>query len=189
MKRKIPFYFTLDEFGNFPAMNDFETTISACAGRNIFFMLIMQSYAQFNNVYGEAIAEIIRDNLNMHVFFGSNNPATLEEFSRERGQHTRIPPLSALNGQGVEIDNYQLETIALVPKSMLARLEPGECIVTEANCGHVLYSRPERYYLCEEFRNRPLADEKEYKCSVDPLDRRYVYQLNLKKKSRFPWDF
>ena len=189
-KRKVPFYFILDEFGNFPAMKDFETTISACAGRNIFFILIMQSYAQLSNVYGASVAEIIRDNLNMHVFFGSNNPATLEEFSKECGQYTRISPLSALNGQGSEIDNYLLETISLVPKSMLAHLETGECIVTEANCGYVLYSRLERYYLCEELCNHPLADEKEYECPIDLLDRRYIYTLDFKKEKRkFDFDF
>ena len=189
-KRKVPFYFILDEFGNFPAMNDFDTTISACAGRNIFFILIMQSYAQLNNVYGTDVAEIIRDNLNMHVFFGSNNPATLQEFSKECGEHTRISPLSALNGKGAEIDNYTLETIALVPKSMLAHLEPGECIVTEANCGYVLYSRLERYYLCGEFNHLPLADEGEYISPIDPLDRRYVYTPSSKKRGRnFNFDF
>ncbi|MDE7106927.1 MAG: type IV secretory system conjugative DNA transfer family protein [Clostridiales bacterium] len=104
-KLDVPFYFILDEFGNFPAIKDFETTISACAGRNIFFILIIQSYAQLNNVYGQAVAEIIRDNLNMHVFMGSNNPETLEAFSRECGQKTRISPLSALNGNPEEIDH------------------------------------------------------------------------------------
>ncbi len=176
-KRKIPFYFILDEFGNFPPMKDFETTISACAGRNIFFILIVQSYAQLNSVYGDAVAAIIRDNLNMHIFFGSNNPQTLEEFSRECGQFTRIAPASVLNGKGAEIDNYQFETIQLIPKSMLAHFSPGECIVTEANCGYVLFSRLERYYLCKEFTDMPLSDEKEYIGRLNPFDKKYTYRL------------
>ena len=49
-KLDVSVYFILDEFGNFPALKDFETTISACAGRNIFFILIIQSYAQLNSV-------------------------------------------------------------------------------------------------------------------------------------------
>ena len=75
-KLAAPFYFILDEFGNFPKIMGIETTISACAGRNIFFMLIIQSYAQLNCVYGADVAEIIRDNLNVHIIFGSNNPST-----------------------------------------------------------------------------------------------------------------
>lgn len=188
-KLDVPFYFILDEFGNFPAINDFETTISACAGRNIFFMLIIQSYAQLNNVYGAAVAEIIRDNLNMHVFMGSNNPETLEAFSRECGQKTRISPLSALNGNTEEIDHYQIETIPIVPRSMLAHFDAGECIVTEANSGYVLFTKLERYYLLREMNNLPLSSEKEYKCSVNPFDKRYTYVIKQAKKSPFDFDF
>lgn len=182
-KLGVPFYFILDEFGNFPALRDFDTTISACAGRNIFFILIIQSYAQLNNVYGPDTAEIIRDNLNMHVFFGSNNPKTLEEFSRECGEYTRISPLSALNGTGSEIEDYRLDTISLVPKSMLSYFQPGECIVTEANCGYVLFSRLERYFLCREFEDLPIADENNYHCSVDKFDPKYVYSMRKPKSS------
>ncbi|MDE5593168.1 MAG: type IV secretory system conjugative DNA transfer family protein [Clostridiales bacterium] len=187
-KLDVPFYFILDEFGNFPAIKDFETTISACAGRNIFFILIIQSYAQLNNVYGAAVAEIIRDNLNMHVFMGSNNPETLEAFSRECGQKTRISPLSALNGNTEEIDHYQIETIPIVPRSMLAHFDAGECIVTEANSGYVLFTKLERYYLLREMNDLPLSSEKEYKCSVNPFDKRYTYVIK-QSKSPFDYDF
>lgn len=182
---EVPFYFVLDEFGNFPAIKDFDTTISACAGRNIFFILIIQSYAQLSNVYGTAVAEIIRDNLNMHVFMGSNNPETLEAFSRECGQKTRISPLSALNGSKEEIDHYQIETIPIVPKSMLAHFEEGECIVTEANSGYVFFSKLERFYKIDEMKELPLSSEKEYKCSVNPFDKRYTYTVSADRK---PYD-
>lgn len=188
-KLAAPFYFILDEFGNFPAIKDFETTISACAGRNIFFILIVQSYAQLNKVYGTAVAEIIRDNLNMHVFLGSNNPETLEAFSKECGLKTRISPLSALNGDKENIEHYQLETIPIVPKSMLSHFEAGECIVTEANCGYVLFSKLERYYLLDEMKNLPLSFEKEYASSVNPFDKRYTYVLPQKQRRRFNFDF
>lgn len=189
-KLDVPVYFILDEFGNFPALKDFETTISACAGRNIFFILIIQSYAQLDSVYGHDVAEIIRDNLNVHIFFGSNNPSTLEAFSRECGQQTRISPLSALNSRGADIDNYHFETIPLVPKSMLAHFQPGECIITEANSGYVMFSRLERYFLCEEFKDLKLASEKDYTCEINPFDKRYTYVLPKdKKRSRYTFDF
>lgn len=184
----VPFYFILDEFGNFPAIKDFDTTISACGGRNIFFILIVQSYAQLNNVYGSDVAEIIRDNLNVHVFFGSNNPATLNEFSIECGKQTRLSPLSALNGGSADIDNYQLETIPLVPKSMLSRFNAGECIVTEANCGYVMFSKLERYFLCDEMSDLPKSSEKDYVCKVNPFDQRYTYEYKISCKKN-PFDF
>ena len=188
-KLEVPFYFILDEFGNFPAIKDFETTISACAGRNIWFILIIQSYAQLNNVYGAAVAEIIRDNLNVHIFFGSNNPDTLKSFSDECGQQTRLSPLCVLNGKGADIENFQIETIPLVPKSMLSHFVPGECIITEANSGYVMLSKLERYYLCDEFKNLELAFEKDYECGVNPFDQRYAYKLpKSTKKSRGLFD-
>ncbi|MDE6408101.1 MAG: type IV secretory system conjugative DNA transfer family protein [Anaeroplasmataceae bacterium] len=185
-KLDVPFYFILDEFGNFPKIVDFETVVSACAGRNIWFILILQSYAQLNNVYGQHIAEIIRDNLNLHVFIGSNNPETLNEFSKECGQATRISPLCALNGNKEEIETYQIETIPLMPKSILAGLKVGECIVTEANCGYVLYSKLERYFQCAEFNQLPLADDKKYITAINPLDRKYAY---VRKPKNNDWDF
>ncbi len=184
---EVPFYFVLDEFGNFPAINEFDTTISACAGRNIFFILIIQSYAQLVNVYGKEVSEIILDNLNVKVFMGSNNYSTLEQFSRECGERTRISPLSALNGRGDDIDNYQLETIRLVTKSRLSCLGEGECIVTEANSGYVLFSKLTRYYRCPEFTALPAASEHDYVSSVNPFDEKYIFTLK-KSRPRRGWD-
>lgn len=188
-KLDVPVYFILDEFGNFPALKDFETTISACAGRNIFFIVIIQSYAQLDSVYGHDVAEIIRDNLNVHIFFGSNNPSTLESFSRECGQQTRISPLSALNGKGADLEYYQIETIPLIPKSMLAHFQPGECIITEANSGYVMFSKLERYFLCDEMKDLKLASEKDYYCKINPSDKKYTYVRPKDKKRKFNFDF
>ena len=181
-KLDTPFYFILDEFGNFPAIQDFETVISACGGRNIFFILILQSYAQLNNVYGHDISEIIRDNLNVHVFIGSNNPPTIQDFSRECGEWTRVAPISALNGSKEHIDSYHVETIPLVPKSMLSRLQVGECIVTEANCGYVMLSKMERYYLCDEFANLEKSSATDYVSDVKPLEDKYAYNYVSRKE-------
>lgn len=172
-----PWYFMLDEFGNFPRMADFETVISACRGRNIFFCLIIQSYAQLVGVYGRNTADIIKDNVNVHIFMGSNNPETLSAFSDECGKYTRISPLSALNGNKEVINNYQIETIPLMPISKLSKFAEGECVVTEANSGYVMLSRMERYYKCKEFEPVPVSNE-EQSSEIDPLDDRYVYNYD-----------
>lgn len=188
---EIPFYFVLDEFGNFPCIENFKHNISISAGRAIFFILILQSFAQLDEVYGEKTAAIIRDNLNVQIMLGSNNPSTLEEFSRGCGEYTRISPLSALNGTGTDIEQYQTETIRLIPKSMLAHFEPGECAVTEANSGYVLWSKLERYYLCPEFSDAPLVDEQKYTSKFDPFNKRYYYTIPEKilKKKEYVFDF
>ncbi|MBQ9920713.1 MAG: type IV secretory system conjugative DNA transfer family protein, partial [Clostridia bacterium] len=166
---KRPFYFLLDEFGNLPEFNDFDKVISACAGRNIWFLLILQSYAQLNNIYGEETAEIIKDNLNVHVFFGTNNPDTKRQFSEECGKKTIISPTSALNGSGEAIEHFEKDTVSLVPVSTLTGLSPGECIVTQMR-DDVLWSRFERSYTCPEFES-DLADpdDRDIKlCFSDP---------------------
>lgn len=174
-KLKKPCYFVLDEFGNFPALNDFETTISACAGRNIWFILIIQSYAQLEQVYKKDVAMIIKDNLNVHIFFGSNNPETLEEFSRECGKKTIISPMCALSGNAPYIDRFEKDVIPLIPVSKLVRFEEGECIVTEANCGYVMLSKLERFYRCDEFNNLPVSYMNEYEVDINPFDKKYEY--------------
>ena len=181
-----PFYFILDEFANFPKIKDFEVTIAACASRNIWFVLVLQSYSQLNAVYGANIANVIKQNMNVHVFVGSNDPETLKSFSEECGEITRISPLSALNGSKNEIDNYVIETIPLMPKSRLASLKEGECIVTEANSGYVLFSKMERYYKCDEFNHLPLSKIEDYVSEVNPFDTKYIY-VGTKLRSRRSW--
>lgn len=173
----VPCYFILDEFGNFPKIENFKTLISASAGRQVFFILIMQSFAQLNEVYGNNTAEIIRDNLNVQIMLGSNNHGTLEEFSKSCGEYTRFSPLSALNGSGSEIEQYQIETIRRIPKSMLSHFEAGECVVTEANSGYIMWSKLERYYLCPEFCVSETDDTKKYLSGLNPFDEKYSYTM------------
>lgn len=168
-----PFYFLLDEFGNLPKFNDFDKVISACAGRNIWFLLILQSYAQLYNIYGKETAEIIKDNLNTHVFFGTNNPETKREFSEECGRKTIIAPTSALNGDGESIQRFDKDTVALVPVSMLTKLMPGECIVTQMR-EDVLWSRIERSYTCPEFTDDQVNPD-DRKMQLHFSDARYTF--------------
>ncbi len=186
-----PFYFLLDEFGNLPKFNDFDKVISACGGRNIWFLLILQSYAQLNNIYGNETAQIIKDNLNTHVFFGTNNPETKREFSEECGKKTIISPTSALNGSGEYIEKYDKDVVALVPVSDLTHINPGECIVTQMN-EDVFWSRIERCYTCPEFDsdNSLPAQRKQLLKFSDP---KYAYVVKKKEKKpslrRNPFDF
>ncbi len=184
-KLDVPFYFILDEFGNFPKILNFDTVISACGGRNIYFILVLQSYAQLRNIYQSDVADIIRDNLNVHVFFGSNNPSTLDEFSKECGKRARISPRSALCGTEPEIVDYNVDEVSVMPVSTLAALKPSECIVTEINSGYVLSSRLERYFTCAEFKDLPIANERDYVCRTNPFDDKYRYVMKRSYRRRF----
>lgn len=73
-------HFLLDEFGNIPAIKDFETKISTSRSRNMFFHLFLQSYEQLDTVYGSKIASIIIDNCNQQNFLGSQSIKTKQNF-------------------------------------------------------------------------------------------------------------
>lgn len=75
-------YYLLDEFGNMPKINKFETMITVGRSRKIWFIIVIQSYAQLDSVYGEKISEIIKGNCPMKMFIGSNDMKTCEEFSK-----------------------------------------------------------------------------------------------------------
>ena len=173
--RKNPFYFILDEFGNMPEFRDFDTVVSSCGGRNIWFWLVIQSYAQLKNVYGDK-SEVVKDNLNMHIYLGTNNPETKQSFSNECGRKSVISPLSALNGDGEFIDHYVREEVAAVPVSRLSKMEIGECIITRMNAD-VVWSRLERYYTCPEMIEEP-NEKCRYVSSFEPGDPKYEYNLS-----------
>lgn len=178
-----PFYFMLDEFGNLPKFKDFDKVISACGGRNIWFLLILQSYAQLYNIYEKNIAEIIKDNLNTHIFFGTNNPQTKREFSEECGKKTIIAPTSALNGTGESVEKYEKDTVSLIPVSALNRIEPGECIITQMR-EDVLWSHIERSYMCAEFDGEVCRVEDRMP-KIRFSDPKYNYRMKKEQKSPF----
>lgn len=168
-----PFYFLLDEFGNLPPFADFDKVISACGSRNIWFLLILQSYAQLNNVYSPQIAEIIKDNLNMHIFFGTNNPQTKREFSEECGSKTILSPISALNGTGEMVEHYISDRVPLIPVSSLSELPVGECIITQMR-EPVLLAHTERSYLCPEFSGKK-SDPRDRVPPLDFYNKKFIY--------------
>ena len=172
--RKNPFYFILDEFGNMPEFKDFDTVISSCGGRNIWFWLIIQSYAQLESVYGKS-AEIVKDNLNMHVYLGTNNPETKQSFSNECGKKTVISPLSALNGDSDSITHFVRDEVAAVPVSRLSKMAVGECFITRMN-SDVVESRLERYYNCPELIE-PFLGEGSYIAPFEAGDPKYEYPV------------
>ena len=184
-----PFYFLLDEFGNLPKFGSFDKVISACGARNVWFLIVLQSYAQLYNIYGKETAEIIKDNLNTHVFFGTNNPQTKQEFSDECGKKTIIAPTSALNGSGESINRYDKETVPLVPVSALSKIEIGTCYVTQMR-ENVLLSRMERSYTCPEFQNEP-ASIKDRTPTVNFADPKYSFVIpkyNTARRHAFDFD-
>lgn len=81
-------YFILDEFGNMPKIEKFDKMITVGRSRKIWFNMVVQSYSQLNNVYGEKVADIVKSNCGMKMFIGSNDIGTCKEFSELCGNMT-----------------------------------------------------------------------------------------------------
>lgn len=81
-------YFILDEFGNMPKIDKFDKMITVGRSRKIWFNMIVQSYTQLNNVYGDHVADIVKSNCGFKMFIGSNDIGTCEEFSKLCGNMT-----------------------------------------------------------------------------------------------------
>ncbi len=118
-------YFILDEFGNMPKIDKFDKMITVGRSRKIWFHMIIQSFAQLNNVYGETVAEIVKGNCGIKMFIGSNDNGTCEEFSKLCGNMTvRSTSVSGSTGDKGDQVNFsnQLTSRPLIYPSELMKL-------------------------------------------------------------------
>ena len=59
---KIRMNFILDEFANFTKIDTFQSMLTVSRGRNIRFIICLQSFAQIEERYGREGAQNIMDN-------------------------------------------------------------------------------------------------------------------------------
>lgn len=118
-------YFILDEFGNMPKIDKFDKMITVGRSRKIWFNMVVQSYAQLDNVYGDKVSNIIKSDCGMKMFIGSNDIETCEEFSKLCGNMT-VSTSSISSAMGDKQGNInvssQLQTRPLIYPSELQKL-------------------------------------------------------------------
>ena len=120
-------YFIMDEFGNMPKISKFDKFITVGRSRKIWFTMIVQSYAQLNNVYGDNVADIIKGNCGIKMFIGSNDMQTCKEYSELCGNITIAS--TSTSGSAHSDTNYSTsyQTRPLIYPSELQRLNhPGD---------------------------------------------------------------
>lgn len=115
-------YFILDEFGNMPQISKFDKMITVGRSRKIWFNMVVQSYAQLNNVYGDTVANIVKSNCGMKMFIGSNDIETCKEFSELCGNMTVSTTSISQSGQKDMSVSSQLQTRPLIYPSELQKL-------------------------------------------------------------------
>lgn len=81
------FIFKLEELGNFPVIPAFGTMLSAGAGRNIFFELVIQDYQQIEGKYKDDFRNI-RTNCQLTICLKVTDEKTAKEISDRMGAYT-----------------------------------------------------------------------------------------------------
>ncbi len=116
-------YFIMDEFGNMPKIEKFDKFITVGRSRKIWFTMIIQSYAQLNNVYGETVADIVKGNCGIKMFIGSNDMGTCKEYSELCGNITVVTSSTSSSGAGKDVNvSQQTQVRPLIYPSELQRL-------------------------------------------------------------------
>lgn len=126
-------YYVMDEFANMPKIQNIDAMITVSRGIGICLLMVVQDYAQININYGEAIAEVIKSNCNIHIFLGTENQKTKEEFSTRCGQtsvETKSTSESKTKGDTTKSTSVQKVSRALITPDELGYLKEGEMIVS-----------------------------------------------------------
>jgi len=141
-------YFIMDEFGNMPKIEKFDKFITVGRSRKIWFTMIIQSYAQLNNVYGDTVADIVKGNCGIKMFIGSNDMGTCKEYSELCGNITVVTTSTSGSATSTDVNiSSQTQVRPLIYPSELQRLNhPGDIghsiIVTFGNFPLKTYFSP-----------------------------------------------
>ncbi len=112
--------FLLDEFANMPPLKDVTTMITAARSRLMRFTMIIQNFAQLNEVYGEQNAETIKGNCGNMIYLISTELRALEEISKMCGE------IKVKTGKD---EKEKEETRPLITISDLQKLKMNEVII------------------------------------------------------------
>ncbi len=126
-------YFLLDEFGNFPKISQMTSMITVSRSRNIFFMLMLQSYSQLNGKYGPNDANTIISNCDYEMFLLTADVDTAKKFSQKLGQRsiTSRSRSSSKNKGGESSSRSESErTRNLIHPDELMKLQMGNYILS-----------------------------------------------------------
>ncbi|EAW7215127.1 hypothetical protein FG335_14295 [Listeria monocytogenes] len=128
-KCKRPVIYLLDEMGNLPLINDLDSKLTACLGRNIRFFLILQSFSQLDK-YPEGLKDTILSNCGYMFYIKSPSEATNEMISKRLGKRN----VWKMSRQGryfslFKSENETVEKEDLLNVTELEQLQFGENVI------------------------------------------------------------
>ena len=126
---KDDFYFLVDEFANMPALPEMERRISTLRSYKVWLHMGIQSLAQLDNVYGSKVMNIIQDNCDIQVLFGTNNYNTMAHYSKALGERDVQTTSCNLDSNGRLSLSVHTSQAPLFLVSDLAKMRLGEAVV------------------------------------------------------------
>lgn len=121
--------FILDEFGNFPEIENFKGFVTVCLGIGISFDIYVQALDQIESIYKDD-AKTIRENFANQVYIKSVGDATAKEFVQMLGNTTVIEVQRS--GSRLGLNKTFTETPAekpLISYEDIISLREGECVL------------------------------------------------------------
>ena len=167
-----PFHFLFDEFGNMPCIQDMDSWISTLRSYNVWLHLGIQSFSQLEDNYQGAVAETIKDNCSVKLFFGCNNASTVDAFINSVGASQVMKVSYSINNNNTMSKNLSLDKEPLLRKSDLMYLQLGEAVVTSFRLP-CLRTVMEPYFAWQDIQHEAAVEDRslrDYDCESVKYD-------------------
>lgn len=136
--------YILDEFGNFAAIDKFQTKMTVAGGYGVRWNLFIQDFNQLIDKYGQEVAKIIQGNCHFWIYLHSQDNSTNEEISKSMGKYTTTT--YSLGGSTQKYSapssstNIQLSERSLLNPDEVAKIKRPYQIVLSPDPPAVMYS-------------------------------------------------
>lgn len=130
---KVPVRCMMDEFANIGEVPEFPSRLATMRKYNISAAIVLQDISQIEAMYEETWKTLV-GNCSTMVFLGTQEPNTLEYFSKMLGEMTVTKrSRNPSKGKGGDPHGYQQDKRAVMTPDELGRMSPTECIVFTQN--------------------------------------------------------
>jgi len=113
---RVRMNFILDEFANFTKIDTFQSMLTVSRGRNIRFVICLQSFAQIEERYGKEGAQNIMDNC-AWIYLKTGNIDTANKISERLGTYT-IQSYSESSNTNIKNDRSS-SSMSLISRKLL----------------------------------------------------------------------
>lgn len=175
-------YFILDEFGNLPKIKDFTNWLTTSRKMKIFFLIMLQSTEQLDEIYGKEKAKTICDNCHLQMYLGASSDTTIDYFQKKFGTYTAIQRNMSLDTSNTNVTDFKGQTNLakkdLVTKSELQQIKQGEMY------SYILRQKPMHTHLLPIFDKQMQSILKLGSDSAAPINKTYsntIYDLEKRQ--------